>query len=100
MRQTVVHAAVRRVQIGVHTARREAVPHEIAQKPSLHVVRAERLHLVPRAVHHGMVRDDHLRAEGDRLLRNALRDVQRHEDPSDLLRRIADEQADVVPGHR
>ena len=96
MRQTVVHAAVRRVQIGVHTARREAVPHEIAQKPSLRVVRAERLHLVPRAVHHGMVRDDHLRAEGDRLLRNALRDVQRHEDPSDLLRRIADVTDEAV----
>ena len=102
MGKAVVHAAVRSVQIRVHTDGGNVVFDEHRQKSAEARVAAQGLHLalVPAHVHHRMVRHDELCAEVDGLSRHALGDIERDEHARDLPLRVADEVTDVVPIHR
>ena len=100
--QAVVHAAVRGVQIRVHTDGGNVIFDEHRQKTAEPRIGPKRLHLalMPAHVHHRMVGYDELCPAVDSLLHHALGDIQRDHNALDLLLRVADEVADIVPVHR
>ena len=100
--QTVVDAALRRVQIRMHADDGQVLPHQVRQKPPQTGVIPEGLHLplVPADVHHRVMGHDQVRPLLCCLRRHGGGYVQGCQHPADLPVPPAHQQAHIVPALR